>query len=149
MSTSQKIVAVVTGITLGLGLATVTHASQAKEWVYLLNPGNLGRSNNLKSQSSVSNLGVAQLFEDSPGSFTFRLQGSAADECLNVLQPAEVVRTATDLTITPEKRFASCPSLRLVIKNDGSGGEVQQQVGKRGNQTWEGDTDRSYGLTPK
>lgn len=126
-----------------------TYAEQVGEWTYLLTPGNVGRDPGRIGTRNGLTYAQAQLFKEDDGTYRFRLQGAAADPCLNVKIDAEVESRETDLVITPSKRFPSCPSMRMVIKKDGSGGTVQMLMGRKGAQTWETDEDRDYRLTAR
>lgn len=127
-------------------LSVPATAAQVGEWTYLLTPGNIGREVSKVGLRNGHNYGQAQLFKEDDGTYLFRLQGVTADECLNTKIPAVVETQEGDLIITPSKRFASCPSLRLVIKIDGSGGVVQQLVGRTSSQSWVTDEGHEYGL---
>ncbi|MGJ7489433.1 hypothetical protein [Variovorax sp. ZT4R33] len=125
-------------------------AAQVGEWTYLLTPGNIGRTASMVGNRNGHIYGQAELFKEEGDSYFFRLRGVTADECLNVKVAAVVDDSETgQLVITPAKRFPSCPSIRLVIKTNGSGGVVQQLVGKKSSQTWLTDEDHDYGLTPR
>lgn len=124
-------------------------AAQIGEWTYLLTPGNIGRTSGMSGNRNGLVYGQAQLFKEDGDGYYFRLQGVVADDCLNVKVPATVDEAAGELVITPSKRFPSCSSIRLVIKTDGSGGVVQQLVGRKGNQTWATDEEHEYKLTPR
>jgi len=125
-------------------------AGPVGEWNVQLDPGSLVRAGVGPTVArSFYTIGRAQLYRGSDGSYSFRIQSEAADDCFSVEGPALVEKTPTTTTITPGQRFPTCQQIRLVINNDGSGGYVQSKVGKRGNQTWATDEDHVYGLTPR
>lgn len=129
-------------------IAGTAHAAPIAVWKYLQAPGSLGSDAREASKPGGSPHAKAQLFQDSGGAYTFRIQGGSTDECFVREIPASVEKTQSTTTITPEPRFAACPRIRLVINNDGTGGTVEVNMGKRGADAWQADNEHEYDLKP-
>lgn len=132
-----------------MGGATSVHASTVKEWNLKVQPGSLVRSSDMIGLRNGLTEGSVKLFQDGAGAYSVRMVGTTVNSCLNVEVDARVEKTEETTSIFPAKRFASCPELRFVIKNDGSGGTVQSNVGRRGAVAWQTDEDHDYDLTPR
>ena len=128
--------------------ASIASAATKSEWTFHHEAGALA-TNRYVLQVLKSNDSKAQLWTNDDGSFEFRLLGAGADECWSRTKPAAVERTAETTTITPEGLYATCPKIRLVIRNDGSGGQVQQLQGPKRAPQWVTDDERDYDLKPR
>lgn len=129
--------------------ATATaYASPVAEWRFFQAPGSLGSDARDAAKPGGAPHAKAQLFQSSSGGYTFRIQGASTDECFVREVTAMVEKTPTTTTITPSPRFVACPRIRLVINNDGTGGTVQVNMGKRGADAWLVDEDHEYDLRP-
>lgn len=123
-----------------------TSASAAAEWDFLLPPNSFAA--NIKANLNPGyRRAKAQLFQEG-AAYSFRVQGAGVDECLDREMPASVEKSAETTTITPEPPMKACPRIRLVIKNDGTGGLLQVKAGKRNAETWV-DDENDYGLTKR
>lgn len=69
--------------------------------------------------------------EEKDGEATFRMIAPGLDACLKQPLKADVVRTATHLTITPKPPFPGCFEIRLQIRLDGTGGVAEYKRGDR------------------
>lgn len=134
---------------IALAAPALAGAEIVGEWNLKVEPGSFVRSSSMVGLRNGLTYGKLVLFQSSNGAYSVRMQGTTVDDCLNVEVPAEVTKSASTTTIIPGKRFPSCPLLRLEVNNDGSGGNVQMNVGKRGAVAWVLDEDHSYGLTPR
>lgn len=118
-------------------------ATTVGEWNYNLVPNGIG-SNNLANLNPAYRKAKAQLFQEG-ASYTFRMQGTGVDDCFARELASTIEKAADTLTITPVPSMGACPRVRLVLKNDGSGGQVLVNIGKRSD-VWAED-ENDYGLT--
>jgi len=124
---------------LGLALALVltTSAASAQSWNYeATKKGGRGKAAGETAHA------VATL-EERDGKAFFRLVGGPDNICLRGEMPAKVTRTAETTTIEPQPPMPDCEAFRLVIRNDGAGGERET---RRGDAWVAGKSD--HGLTP-
>ena len=119
-----------------IALAACTGA-WAQSWDYTV----VKKGNRSKAAGEVVNATVQ--LEERDGKAYFRMSGGSNDLCLRGELPATVTRTAETTTIEPLFSMAGCEAFRLVIRNNGSGGEREF---KRGDQ-WVG-SNSEHGLKP-
>ncbi|MCE9660542.1 MAG: hypothetical protein K8R60_18605 [Burkholderiales bacterium] len=122
---------------LALGLALAASAASAQSWNYeSTKKGGRGKA------AGETAHGVVTL-EERDGKAFFRLVGGPDNLCLRGEMPAKVTRTAETTTIEPQSSLPDCEAFRLVIRNDGSGGERET---RRGDAWIPGKNE--HGLTP-
>ena len=124
--------------------ASVAVAAPVGEWNYKLVPNGVA-ANNYANLNPAFRRAKVQLFQDG-NAHTMRMQGTGVDECFTRESPTLVEKTADTTTMTPQFAMRSCPRVRFVVKNDGSGGMVMVNVGKRNAEQW-ADDENDYGLT--
>lgn len=128
--------------------ASAAQASTKTEWNFYMEANSIGTTS-MAAFFPGYKQSRAQLFQDTNGAYTFRLQGPSVDLCFSQEMDATVEKTSTELIITPAPKMRNCPQIRLVINSNGSGGVVQQNIGKRGAIVWQTDEDHNYDLTPR
>ena len=126
--------------------ASVATAAPVGEWNFNLVPNGVA-SNVYANTNAGYRKARAQLFQDG-SEYTFRLQGTGVDDCFLRELKSTVVRTEAVTTITPEPAMGACPRVRIVVKNDGTGGQLLVKIGKRNSDEWAED-ENDYGLTKR
>ena len=122
---------------LGTMLLAAAGLATAQSWTYLgTRKGGVSRVVGETAQGIVT-------LEEKDGKATVRIVGGPESLCLRGEMPARVTRTEATTTIEPTFPLPDCEPFRLVIRNDGSGGERQV---KRGESWVSGKTDP--GLKP-
>ena len=132
-------------VTLALAFLSSAALAADQEWDYQLS----GISPASGTQRPTSGKNIAELIQGKDGSYEFRIRGNTAPACYKSFKTAEVEKTDATLIITPEPLFGNCERIRLVVKQDGSGGVQQQLIGKKPNQAWQDEEVQGYGLTAR
>ena len=126
--------------------AAAAASTTVGEWNYNLVPNGIA-SNNYANLNPAYRKAKAQLFQDG-GAYTFRIQGTGVDECFTRELTSNVEKTLDVTIITPTPQMRTCPRVRFIIKNDGSGGQVMVNVGRRNVEQW-AEEESDYGLTQR
>lgn len=74
--------------------------------------------------------GYITLKQTPDGKAQFRMFAGRLDTCMDGVVDAEVAKTEATTVITVGPRLSGCPTLRFVVKNDGTGGHREVLQGE-------------------
>lgn len=114
---------ILTRVGIAAALAFSLGAASAQSW----NFDSTRKGGRGKGAGEISH-GVVTL-EERDGKAFVRLVGGPDNPCLRGEMPARVTRSAETTTIEPQMPLPDCEVFRLVIRNDGSGGEREVRRG--------------------
>lgn len=134
MTRSTAVVSMAGAVAVTLALAA---GASAQTWDYKATR-KAGRG-----QASGEVVHATVTLEQRDGKEWFRMVGGPDTACLRSEWPASVTRTDLTTTIEPQIGVAGCEPFRLVIRNDGSGGDREIRKGDE----WK-PARSDHGLTP-
>lgn len=125
------------------------NAGPIGEWTYKIVDGSIGSFVSTRPGFQGNSSAVLKLYNDGNGGYSVKLVGYRVDDCFKNELAATVDKVDGTTMIVPAPRMATCARIRLVIKDDGSGGQVQVNNAPVGQPpVWTTDTAHDYGLTP-